>query len=282
MHYVEDSIWSYADLDGNDLGSGGTNGYSSSQAGHLVVTGACSISVAPTSFDFMVPLADSARSVLVIENGGTANLTFQILESPGEPDAAPGNGDLIYSDAGAEPTDLLSDSPGVLWDIPWLEVEPTTGLLTPGDSCHLSVAINTTMLDTLDYTIGTADYVAYIVINNNDPQRNPVVVEVRLDVGPLAGVIDDRRIPDTFVLMPNMPNPFALSTCVSYGLPQDSQVRIDVYDVTGRSVVTLVDRQESAGWHSATWRTEAVTPGVYYCRMQAGTYVATRQMIIVK
>jgi hypothetical protein len=87
-------------------------------------------------------------------------------------------------------------------------------------------------------------------------------------------------------LRANAPNPFADATTIPYQLAEERDVRIRVYDVLGRRVATLVDGRREAGLHHLTWRPErgrsALASGVYFCRMRAGDYRATRKLVVVR
>lgn len=100
---------------------------------------------------------------------------------------------------------------------------------------------------------------------------------------PLVGV-DERpnTTPAEFELSQNYPNPFNASTIIKYELPYQSQVTIEVYDILGRKIATLQNGLQLAGYHQAIWRAEDVASGVYFCKLQAGDYVETKKMILVK
>jgi len=94
-------------------------------------------------------------------------------------------------------------------------------------------------------------------------------------------------IPTEFFLTQNYPNPFNDMTWIQYGLLRDSDVKIRIYDVMGREVATLVNGQMKAGYYTLPWlgRSAAgipVSSGVYFCRIQAGDFVKTRKMTMVK
>jgi hypothetical protein len=100
-----------------------------------------------------------------------------------------------------------------------------------------------------------------------------------------AGAPGDR--PVAFALRQNEPNPFAASTVVAFDLPAAGPVALDVVDVKGRVVRTLVRGAMPAGRHAATWdgcddAGARVGPGVYFARMTAGEFVAHRKMLRVR
>ncbi|MEZ4702244.1 MAG: PKD domain-containing protein [Rhodothermales bacterium] len=102
-----------------------------------------------------------------------------------------------------------------------------------------------------------------------------------------AFVLLDDRLPDSYALEGAYPNPFNPTTTLRFALPADSPVRLIVYDAMGRHVSTLIDGERGAGLHEAVWdgTTDAggtVASGVYLIRMQAGAFVATRNVLLLK
>ncbi|MDZ7725741.1 MAG: Ig-like domain-containing protein [candidate division KSB1 bacterium] len=94
-------------------------------------------------------------------------------------------------------------------------------------------------------------------------------------------------LPDAFNLQQNFPNPFNPITTIRYELPKPVRVRINIYNVLGQKVKTLVDREMRAGFHSILWNAESdagvqVASGIYYFRMVAGNYSKVRKMVVLK
>ena len=94
-------------------------------------------------------------------------------------------------------------------------------------------------------------------------------------------------IPQDFALGANYPNPFNPETTIGYQLPGAAQVYLEIYDVLGQKVRTLVQQVEPAGYHSAMWdgRDEggsALAGGMYFYRLQAGEFTQTRKLLLVK
>ncbi len=93
--------------------------------------------------------------------------------------------------------------------------------------------------------------------------------------------------PEVFALKGNVPNPFIGSTTINYDLPVDSRVKIEIFDVRGRLVRTLVNGVVLAGRRSEVWdgrddRGVEVEAGIYFCRIEAGSWSATKAMTLVK
>lgn len=90
------------------------------------------------------------------------------------------------------------------------------------------------------------------------------------------------NLPQEFQLQQNYPNPFNPSTKIEYSLPQTAQVQIDVFNVTGQRVATLVNEQKSAGVHTATFDASNLASGVYLYQIQSGNFREVRKMMLVK
>ena len=88
--------------------------------------------------------------------------------------------------------------------------------------------------------------------------------------------------PRTFELSQNYPNPFNPSTVISYQLPVGSEVSLKVYDMLGRELQTLVNTRQDAGRYTVLFNATSLASGLYFYRLQAGTFVETRKMTLVK
>ena len=92
----------------------------------------------------------------------------------------------------------------------------------------------------------------------------------------------DGSLPTAFELLQNYPNPFNPVTAISYALPEPRDVRIDVFDVLGRVMVTLVDVPQPAGRHQVLFDATHLPSGIYHYRMVSGTFTMTRWMVVAK
>ena len=94
--------------------------------------------------------------------------------------------------------------------------------------------------------------------------------------------IDHEVIPKSFTLHQNYPNPFNPITTLRYDLPQETDVTLTIYDITGRMVQTLVNELQQSGMKKVIWNASDVSSGVYIYRIQAGNFTQTRKMILLK
>ena len=90
------------------------------------------------------------------------------------------------------------------------------------------------------------------------------------------------EVPKTFGLTQNYPNPFNPSTKIRYSVPQISNVTIKVFDILGNEIETLVNEEKTVGTYEVTWYAEQLPSGVYFYQLQAGDYISTKKMILMK
>jgi hypothetical protein len=90
-------------------------------------------------------------------------------------------------------------------------------------------------------------------------------------------------LPTVFDIAQNYPNPFNAETTIQYQLPIDVHVNIQIFDVLGRLVTTLVDEPKTAGFYKLNWRAEnSMASGIYFYRIKAGDYKAIRRFLMIK
>ena len=89
-------------------------------------------------------------------------------------------------------------------------------------------------------------------------------------------------IPNTYALNQNYPNPFNPSTSIQYDLPAASFTTLKIFNVLGQEVSVLVNEVKNAGTHTVTWNASAFSSGVYLCRLQAGVFIETKKLLLLK
>ena len=85
-----------------------------------------------------------------------------------------------------------------------------------------------------------------------------------------------------YSLEQNYPNPFNPSTTIKYQIPELSFVTIKVYDVLGNEITTLVNEEKPAGNFEVEFNASNLTSGIYFYRIQAGDFVETKKMVLMK
>ncbi len=86
----------------------------------------------------------------------------------------------------------------------------------------------------------------------------------------------------SYSLAQNYPNPFNPTTTIQYSLANTGNVSLKVYDILGREVATLVNGRQTAGEYTVQFNAANLASGIYFYRLQAGDFVQTKKMMLVK
>ncbi len=89
-------------------------------------------------------------------------------------------------------------------------------------------------------------------------------------------------IPVEFSLSQNYPNPFNPTTTIKFGIPKEVKVTLKVYDILGKEVATIVDRKMEPGYYKYEWNGVQFASGVYFYRLDAGSFVKIKKMVLIK
>jgi photosystem II stability/assembly factor-like uncharacterized protein len=116
-----------------------------------------------------------------------------------------------------------------------------------------------------------------VTVNAFDITKIDVSLNTTVDI-PGAG----NELPQTVELSQNYPNPFNPTTNITYALPESSSVRLDVYNIMGQRVATLVNDQKPAGYYTSTFDAAHLASGTYIYRLQSGNTVITKKLLLVK
>ncbi|MFI5251198.1 MAG: T9SS type A sorting domain-containing protein [Bacteroidota bacterium] len=163
--------------------------------------------------------------------------------------------------------------------------------VTDGATQEFPMEISSAMYPVdIQWNVTNTGSASWLRINDNDIpligsgeytlNRQPANMSVRLKGTAVA-------LPAQFALEQNYPNPFNPTTNIRYALPTDTRVTLKIYDVLGQEVVTLVDEMQSAGYKNVSWRSVnsaglSVPSGMYFYRIQAGSFTQTKKLILLK
>ncbi len=116
--------------------------------------------------------------------------------------------------------------------------------------------------------------------------RNLAVKHFKLVTGTKAHLnsleLEAELYPSNFALLQNFPNPFNPVTQIVYTLPQASHVELNVYNVRGEKVVTLVNDDQEAGSHTIVWNAAQAGSGIYFIKLEAGGFSTMKKCLLVK
>ncbi len=97
-----------------------------------------------------------------------------------------------------------------------------------------------------------------------------------------VGEFVDSTVPATFELQQNYPNPFNPTTTISFSIPNVEFVRLKVFNMLGQEVASVLNKQINAGRHQVIFDASNLISGVYYYQIEAGNYLATKRMVLMK
>ena len=88
--------------------------------------------------------------------------------------------------------------------------------------------------------------------------------------------------PTSFALLNAYPNPFNPTTTISFAVPVESKVSLEVYDISGRNITKLAYQNYKAGYHHANWNASGYASGVYLVKMTSGSFTNTQKLLLIK
>jgi hypothetical protein len=153
----------------------------------------------------------------------------------------------------------------------------TVGDIAPGQ-VRLSSPIG---ISFSNWGSGTRDLLLELVFSSNAIEYWRDTIAVRV-VDPTGIVQEQKMIPKTCELGQNYPNPFNPSTTIRYGLPHKSAVQLTVFNTLGQQVAQLVNGDMEAGYHEVRFDGKNLSSGVYFYRIQAGEFVASKRLLLLK
>ena len=177
--------------------------------------------------------------------------------------------------ADLEVTNITSNEPAFTVNI-------TSDTISPGSDLEVEVTFTPTNM---------TSYSGVIEITHN-AVGSPDSVSVIGDG--VTGIEDEllKTIPDDFVVYQNYPNPFNPKTSIIFGLPEASEVKLILFNSLGEEVANLFEGYKNAGYHQVEFSTEGgsasggdaynLTSGVYFYRLQAGDFIKTKKMVLIK
>jgi hypothetical protein len=178
---------------------------------------------------------------------------------------------------------VLQGTPDILFGyeladvgLSWISLLTESGIVEPGGQADLTFRMYGTEQD---------GDTAYVVIYTNDPMAPVVNVEVIRDV--VVGINQPGKVPEVFDVKQNYPNPFNPITIIKYQLPRTSELELQIFNVLGQRVKTLVKGKVQAGYYEAVWNGcndlgQQVSSGIYIYRFKAADYQKTLKLILLK
>ncbi len=135
---------------------------------------------------------------------------------------------------------------------------------------------------------GTTSEPQVYAFTDNNPALNSTQVSYRLKQIDYSGtfsysdIIEVTLIPERFSLLQNFPNPFNPSTVISFSLPQRERVTLDVYNLLGQKVTSILNKEMESGSYDINFDASNLSAGIYFYTLRAGSFTSTKKMMLIK
>jgi hypothetical protein len=161
----------------------------------------------------------------------------------------------------------------------------STGIkLSSGEIVHSSkfTGVTTkTFTYTAPSTAGIVTMAATGAAGTNPPNWNHAT-SLTITVSPLNGITKTGETANSYKLEQNYPNPFNPVTKINYSIPKSSNVNINVFDILGQKVASLVNEKQESGSYSIDFDASKLSSGVYYYKIETGEFTSIKKMTLVK
>lgn len=184
--------------------------------------------------------------------------------------------------ATGEGTDLIAGK--YFYSPPDSSIIPSNGEITYNIPLHLDVVQNWISNPASNHGVILQVDAINVHVYYRPPQRPDVLKRPKLTITYTvpSGVTGNEVIPTEFYIKQNYPNPFNPETEISYGLPKNEAVKLTVFDAIGNEVSVLVNEHRSAGNHTVKFSSEGLSSGIYFYRLEAGSFTETKKMSLIK
>ncbi|MDP2208841.1 MAG: LamG-like jellyroll fold domain-containing protein [Bacteroidota bacterium] len=97
-----------------------------------------------------------------------------------------------------------------------------------------------------------------------------------------VGIVEEQNLPREYTLEQNFPNPFNPSTTIKYSVPHTAHVTLTIFNTLGQRIATVIDENKEAGYYQANLDATNLLSGIYFYRLQAGKYLGTKKLLLLK
>jgi hypothetical protein len=223
--------------------------------------------------------------------GGDGRIRIDAPSVTGSTNPPVGYNGTSYALLGISTTPTITKLPNEFWNA----LTFTGNTSTPGTSINVDILSGTDSVLLSNVSSGTNLHQAGVLqsiptiklrarLINSFGNQTPVLYDWSVKWGPTLVEVTSISsvLPMEYALFQNYPNPFNPTSIIRYDLPKSSFVTLKVYDVLGREVTTLVNERQELGAHQVNWQASCIASGVYFYRLQAGSFVETKKLILLR
>ena len=178
---------------------------------------------------------------------------------------------------------------GTMTEFAWNEIESSASyhLQVSADEGFSSTVFDSSKLGSTSFTLSeplsenTTYFWRMKSISDNELRNSEWSDTLTFTTG-VRTSIEDELMPQEYTLSQNYPNPFNPSTQIQYALPEATEVTLEVFNSVGQKVMELVNGQQSAGYHTATFDASGLSSGVYLYKLTTPSFTETKKMLLIK
>ena len=213
--------------------------------------------------------------MIVIDENGLSDTTDFTLTVNAVNDAPVANNDTIMVDHNTDYVGQIS------WSDVDGDMEFSCNLLSSPSNGTANVSVEGSFVYSPTTNYSGSDSFTFTVCDNSLCDTATVFITIH------ALSIDELSLPTEYAIHQNYPNPFNPVTTLRYDLPENGLVNIIIYDMLGKNVKTLINQTQDAGYKSVIWDAtndygKPVSAGIYLYQIQAGEYIQTKKMVLLK
>jgi hypothetical protein len=150
--------------------------------------------------------------------------------------------------------------------------------ITNGNGSYITTKLPAGSYELITHRMGFAPVSQNVTITNSS------LSNINFDMGsPLIGINTiNENIPSKYLLNQNYPNPFNPATTIKFSVPVAGHIKLSVYDILGREIEVLANKNISAGSYSVIWDASNYTSGIYFYRLEGSDFTETKKMVLIK
>jgi hypothetical protein len=128
----------------------------------------------------------------------------------------------------------------------------------------------------------TGSGLLYLTVSDDSSASADTQIVVKVIADPTGLPENTTLIPRGHVVYQNYPNPFNPSTRIRFGLPKTERVRIEIYNIIGQRITTVIDETRMAGYHVVEFDGGILPSGIYFYRIQADDFTRIKKMVLIR
>ena len=234
-------------------------------------------------FDYeLIDGIDRGDEIEAVGYTGVYNTTFQLKDFVYR-ELSSGNSlpdPIVVAPASANSSQYEGTMISITGNITAVTPVSTTGTNLTVDDATSVMIWNSTGIDISSYVVGYRGQ--FIGIGSQYNEQYQLLVGYQSDITTVVGVDEENIVSDMFDLHPAFPNPFNPSTKLSFSIDNPSDIRIEIYDINGKLIDTIVSGFFQSGLHIADWNAKGYSSGMYFVHLIKGHHKLTQKVMLLK